>query len=110
MTKRKAATTKRASTKSTVEQVEPAVVALAARIGSLLGRGAGRLSKLMPGKKRSAKPAAPKRKREGEKAKTAGAPRHRKTQSTAEMFDPRLGEPAGNAVRQKAKRRRRAGA
>jgi hypothetical protein len=95
MTKRKAATTKRASTKSTVEQVEPAVVALAARIGSLLGRGAGRLSKLMP-KKRSAK-----------KAKKAGAPRHRKTQSTAEMFDPRLGEPAGNAVRQKAKRRRR---
>jgi hypothetical protein len=134
MAKRKTAKTQQSVVDTAADAVEPMVIAMAEQLGTFLGRvqkqadgwlenpalrqqvsqireGAtqllARVNRAGTEARKSATRMMPVAKRSAKKAKRAAKPAHRKTAETADLFDPRLGEPMGAQVRQKAKRRRR---
>ena len=100
MAKRNAATNKRPAAKTTPENVEPKVVALAERLGTLLGRARNKADGLLKSATLRHKPAARRPKKSAAVPKPPGK-RSRKP-PPEELYDPRLGEPMGKQMGQKS--------
>ena len=100
MAKRKAATNKRPAAKTTPEKAEPKVIALAERLGTLLGRARNKADGLLNKATLRPKSVARKTKKSAAVPKPPGK-RSRKP-PPEELFDPRLGEPMGKQMGQKS--------
>ena len=100
MATRKAATNKRPAAKTTRESVEPKVIALAERLGTLLGRARKKADGLLTSATLRQKLGAKKTKKSAAVPKAPGK-RSRKP-PPEELFDPRLGEPMGKQMGQKS--------
>lgn len=99
MTKRKTSKANKAA------GTDPLIVAMADKLGRLLGRATKRASGVLTtGKKKVAAKKASKAKSRGSKPAEAPARRLRKP-PPEELFDPRLGEPMGKQMGQKSVRR-----
>lgn len=130
MAKRKAAKNQAAVGKSTTNNLEPMVIALAEQLGSFLGRvqkkadgwlendalasqvsqirdRAADLLKQVSQARASARKSVAKPAAKRSKAKAADAPARRlRKPPPQELFDPRLGEPMGKQMGQKSLKRR----
>jgi hypothetical protein len=106
MAKRKSAKkTQAAGVQRTKDGVEPMVVKLAERLGSLLGRVQSRVKKPVTAKPSKAKSTPAAKKRSGGGVGASG--RRHGQEPPQELFDPLLGKPMGKQIAQKKVRPRR---